>query len=911
MKETIEALILKVQQEIRSFAQAAGNDSVKELLEELWQKIRSAKFCAGQPRSQNSIEAVNLARLAVTIAEGSDDEYLRAEAWSMMAYTLNANEDYKESLTYYSKCIEAFEKTGAHDRAARTRLGYLSALSMVGQHDEAIRIGLLADEWFQQNGDTNRHARFSVNIANVYQRLDRHEEAIEALKEAIGTFSGLGDRQGLAQAYVTLGNSQCALGQFAASEETYNLAENISQELGITDLLVQSRYNRAYVCLLSGQYSRAFAAYEELRKVFNEHQSVRHAALCDLDEAEMYLQLNLPQEASRTAQRAIVSFRNEGMGYEQAKSTAFFAVALTQNRQFGDALQAFGNAKVLFSSEGNAYWIALLDLYRAEVLFSLGRYWESDSIAKSAEKQFAKLRKPANRAITLLLLARVALQLSHLEEAEFFADSVMDLIQEHKMPLLGFPCYAICGEIAEKTGDLDRANELYERAVQEGEHKHTHVDHDELRITFFKRKREVYEALARFSLIASADVSEAFQWCERAKASELVDLLVHHFPSLRGRADQALMVRIQRIREELNGSYLRSRPEVSDLSIIPDSAGIELRENELTRTLQELSEADPEYVSLQNVHVADPASIQGSLPAGTQIVQFFTIGDEVIAFVISREGIQIIRHLIPIRRANFLIARLHAQLDRFEKTAGKNNGHLRSAGATVTLHDLFKELFASVIPFLTGTRLIIIPDGPLFLIPFHALYDGDSYLGDRYEISYAPSSSAFKQTSGRQAIASEKSVVAAEAGTRSGFFSEAAGSDCMHIETEIVYQPNRPLISCFKVAQEWVTVLDLFSTFCESNVAALVGKVTGIDAARSGEDLQALVRAFLYAGPRSVLLGLWTTHPEPTKKFLCEFHARRRSGQTKSASLQYAMQRVREEFPHPFYWAPFAIFGQS
>src|ERR1700751_4085654 len=122
MKETIEVLILKNQQEIRSYAKSAGNASVKELLDELWQKIRSAKFCAGQPRSHSSTEAVNLARLAVTVAEGSDDEYLRAEAWSMMAYTLNANENYKESMTYYGKCIESFEKTGARDRAARTRL---------------------------------------------------------------------------------------------------------------------------------------------------------------------------------------------------------------------------------------------------------------------------------------------------------------------------------------------------------------------------------------------------------------------------------------------------------------------------------------------------------------------------------------------------------------------------------------------------------------------------------------------------------------------------------------------------------------------------------------------------------------------------------------------------------------------
>jgi len=112
------------------------------------------------------------------------------------------------------------------------------------------------------------------------------------------------------------------------------------------------------------------------------------------------------------------------------------------------------------------------------------------------------------------------------------------------------------------------------------------------------------------------------------------------------------------------------------------------------------------------------------------------------------------------------------------------------------------------------------------------------------------------------------------------------------------------------MADEWVTALDLFSTFCECNIATLLGKVTGIDAASSGEDFQALIRAFLYAGPRSLLLGLWTTHPESTEKLIRDFYEQWCSGQSKSAALKSAIQRLRTEFPHPFYWAPFVLFGQ-
>jgi CHAT domain-containing protein/tetratricopeptide (TPR) repeat protein len=911
MKETVKTLILKDEEAVRSYARSVPHDSVKELIDELWNDIRAANFCGGQPRSQASIDGVMLARLGLSVADCSNDEFLKAEAWSMMAYTLNANEDYTECLTFYARCIESFEKIGQHARAARTRLGYMTALSMVGQHDEAIRIGLIANDWFQQNGDSLRHARFCVNLATVYQRLDRHEEAIQSVKKAVGIFAQLGDEQALAQCYLTLGNSLCTQGRFAESEEMYAMSEEISERLAINDLMVQSKYNKAYVRQLRGNYSEAFVSFEESRKIFTKHQSLRHLALCDLDESEILLHLNLPQEASHAAEKAIESFRLQSMRYEQAKATVFFAVALTQNRQFGDALHAFRNAKVLFSEEGNTYWMALIDLYRAEVLFSLGRYWESDSIAKSAEKQFAKLQRPTNQAITLVLLARVAMQLGRLEDAQFFADSILDLMREHKMPLLGFPCYALCAEIAEKAGDSKRANRLYEQAVQESENKHTGVDHDELRIAFFKRKREVYESLVRFSLAsAPSDVIAAFEWCERAKAAELVDLLVHHFPSVRGRADQALVNRVTRIREELNGSYLRSRPEVSDLSIIPDAAGIQLKEDELVRSLHEMSEADPEYVSLQSVDVADLASLQESLPSGTQILQFFTMAEEVIAFIVGKTSIHVVRHLIPISRANFLIARLRTQLGRFETHIRTNNGPLRAADTAGTLTSLFQELFAALIPFLTEQHLIIVPDGPLYLLPFHALFDGTSYLGDRYEVSYAPSSSVFKQNRGRKAVSSEERIRVSETATRAGFFDGSAEADSIHIETEIVYRPQRPLFSCFKMADEPVTALDLFSRFCECNISVLLGKVTGIEAASSGEDFQAMVRAFLYAGSRSVLLGLWTTHQESTEKLIGHFYEQWRAGQTKSAALKSAVEQLRTEFPHPFYWAPFVLFGQ-
>src|SRR6185295_13013523 len=41
-------------------------------------------------------------------------------------------------------------------------------------------------------------------------------------------------------------------------------------------------------------------------------------------------------------------------------------------------------------------------------------------------------------------------------------------------------------------------------------------------------------------------------------------------------------------------------------------------------------------------------------------------------------------------------------------------------------------------------RLIVVPHGPLHYLPFHALYDEDSFLIEQHEVSYLPNASTLR-----------------------------------------------------------------------------------------------------------------------------------------------------------------------
>ena len=118
------------------------------------------------------------------------------------------------------------------------------------------------------------------------------------------------------------------------------------------------------------------------------------------------------------------------------------------------------------------------------------------------------------------------------------------------------------------------------------------------------------------------------------------------------------------------------------------------------------------------------------------------------------------------------------------------------------------------------------------------------------------------------------------------------------------------MFSAFKLAGGWITALDLYGLRCEANLVTLSGCSSGMQAIAGADDLLGLVRGFLYAGARSLLLTLWPVNDESTSQLMKAFYKCWIGGMSKTAAIQRACQEVRSDFPHPFFWAPFVLIGK-
>lgn len=104
---------------------------------------------------------------------------------------------------------------------------------------------------------------------------------------------------------------------------------------------------------------------------------------------------------------------------------------------------------------------------------------------------------------------------------------------------------------------------------------------------------------------------------------------------------------------------------------------------------------------------------------------------------------------------------------------------------------------------------------------------------------------------------------------------------------------------------------DIYTLRTSASLITLSGCGTGLSSVVAGDELLGLVRGFLYAGATSVLISLWDVNDRTTADLMKYFYGHLTHGEPKNQSLRSAMLQLRQEQPHPYYWAPFLLMGDS
>ena len=278
---------------------------------------------------------------------------------------------------------------------------------------------------------------------------------------------------------------------------------------------------------------------------------------------------------------------------------------------------------------------------------------------------------------------------------------------------------------------------------------------------------------------------------------------------------------------------------------------------------------------------------------------------------------------------------------------------------------LHQVLIAPVQDQLTKPEIVIIPDGPFFFVPFAALKDKSGhFLSETKRIRLGSSLTTLKLLKecpaekhcktgalivggpvaedvmyrGKMTTFDDLPFARKEArkigwylGVKSLTKYSATKDEVMerlqegvsiiHIAThgnattgELVLSPGQ----CDddeeipKEKDYMLTLKEIYSSRINAQLVVLSCCHSGLGKIRA-EGVVGLTRAFLAAGARSVLASLWAIDDVAALYFMDAFYGHLTSGESASASLQQAMEKMRKmtAFSHPYYWAPFFIIGDD
>lgn len=118
------------------------------------------------------------------------------------------------------------------------------------------------------------------------------------------------------------------------------------------------------------------------------------------------------------------------------------------------------------------------------------------------------------------------------------------------------------------------------------------------------------------------------------------------------------------------------------------------------------------------------------------------------------------------------------------------------------------------------------------------------------------------------------------------------------------------MFSGIRLGDGYLNLFDLYQMRLSAKLVALSGCATGMNFVAAGDELLGLQRGLFCAGASTLLLSLWDVHDRSTSELMQLFYREYlRSGEMAGA-LQLAMQQLRQQNPHPYFWAPFVLVGK-
>lgn len=475
---------------------------------------------------------------------------------------------------------------------------------------------------------------------------------------------------------------------------------------------------------------------------------------------------------------------------------------------------------------------------------------------------------------------------------------------------------------------------LYKRSLAIQEQLRETAKLETFKIGIAEEATDAYQQTALLLMETNRE-AEAFDMTERARGRAFLDALGNVRQTIRQKVtpefaqqETALRQEADALRHKLDAALEAGSPDAEEMQRQLDAL-----EQRYERLLQEIELTRPEYASFYGIKPLTLQETQALIPDDVTLLSYFVTPKITLAFALTHA--EFTAFSLPVSEEELWQMAHDIKADPEEKPEMASNA----------LRTLYAQVVEPVESALQTETLGIIPHGALHYLPFAAFdaatsgADAPRYFGDQHRLftlsggaSVLRFIAAKPRLHGRQVavfgvtgnpplphVVEEAEAIARlygatpilnESATAAEFVKQAETASIIHVAAHARLNADNPALSSIQFGDRELRLHELYSmNFSQAPLVVLSGCETRLGGLSRGDDLIALERAALVAGAPVVAASLWRVDDAATTALMTAFHQGLTQGMTPVSAMQQAQQTTRQQYPHPYYWAAFALSG--
>ena len=940
-----------------------------------------------------------------------------------------ANNQFESALKSCQESINAHQEIGDRSGEVKSTVNLGIVYQSLNQNEKAILLLQSSLEKVRQIGNKKIEAILLFYLGRAFATLGKSQQAVDYYQSSLIISKDIGELSLEANISTSLGLVYSFLGQYNQQIKYFHNALDIFKKIGISsgELYALDQLGFAYHSL--GKYQQAINYHQHSLAIAKDLKNRLQEAKSLASLGDVYLSLEQHQQAIEYSRRSLVIARDIGDRLEEANALSVMGVtyfslekyqqgidylqqSLAIKKEIGDRLGEAKTLRVL----GNAYGaigknessidysrraldifkeigkrhdeaVALNDLaigYSELGQHQLGINYLKQSIAiyQDIEDRYGKSRALGSLAYIYISLGEFQKAIDYFQESlaiskdagySFLAGISLNGLGVAYRSLGEFQkaidyfqeSLAISKDVDDKLSEAGNISDLGLTLIKLEQFTEAESQliagikvfeslrkdlNDSNKISILYTQLRAYDYLQQ-ALIAQNKIETALEIAERGSAIALVDLLSSRLDAGASEVTEyasqsaSYFLKVEQIRQiaSRQNSTLVQYSQIGNNSffiwVIKPTGEIEFRQ-----------------VSLNNLNLVQTNKLNLENSSSVSITHD------------SKHESSIIIEAVAKTRSSLDLNKDRAGVEVFGLSKADPRESLRS------WHQLLIEPIADLLPTNPNERVVFIPKGILFLVPFPALQDeSGQYLIEKHTILTSPSIQVLDLTrKQKEKLASSRSL---NSDTSPMLI---VGNPTMPSLPSLPDEPTRQLPSLPDAEREAIEIAKFFDTEAitgdeatETVIAqkisnarlihfathglleygipedSLVRDVPGAiafapsaqddglltsseildldlnaelvvlsacDTGRgkiTGDGVIGLSRSLISAGVPSVIVSLWSVPDTPTADLMTEFYKNLEENPDKAQALRQAMLSTMKNYPNPVDWAAFTLIGEA